>query len=127
MMPATILLAFCLASDVPAKHIRDTALLNNAYMTLAQAKPAYKGYRAKAMGHIKKAIGLAGGKVGGTNKSPRISGDSDIKLRAAQDMLKQSRFGLSGDALEQVNHAIEEISNALNNRSASETNLGNTE
>lgn len=116
MMLAIVLLVLSHAGDVPAQSAFTAGTLSDAYANLAQAKPRYKGHRVRAMGHIKTAARLVGGKVSvrGTGLEP--GGDSDAKLRAAQGLLHRTRAGMSGKPLEQVNKALAELSAALSVR-----------
>jgi hypothetical protein len=110
---ATILLAFGLATPVHAQSANATALLDDAYATLAQAKHDYQGHRVKAMKQIELALGEVGAKVSGKGRNPEPQGTSDAQLRAAQNLLQQARGGLSGKALKHVNAAINQINAAL--------------
>ena len=110
---AAILMVFSLVMPVHAQPANSTALLDDAYATLAQAKHDYKGHRVKAMKQIELALGEAGGKVSGKGKNHEPQGTSDAQLRAAQNLLQQAKGGLSGKALKHVDIAIAQLNDAL--------------
>ncbi len=109
---AILLLVFGLVTHVQAQ-INSSALLNDAYATLAQAKHDYKGHRVRAMKQIEAALGELGGKISSTGRNHEPQGTSDAQLRAAQGLLQQASAGLSGKALKHVQAAINQISIAL--------------
>jgi hypothetical protein len=109
---ATILLAFGLVTPVHAQSA-STALLDDAYATLAQAKHDYKGHRVRAMKQIDAALGEIGAKVSGKGRNHEPQGTSDAQMRAAQDLLQQASAGLSGRALKHLNAAIAQINDGL--------------
>jgi hypothetical protein len=115
-MLATILVAFGLVTRVHAQSANSTALLDDAYATLAQAKHDYKGHRVRAMKQIDAALGEIGAKVSGNGKNHEPQGTSDAQLRAAQSLLQEASAGLSGKALKHVNNAITQINDALSIR-----------
>ena len=90
-----------------------TALLDDAYATLAQAKHDYLGHRVRAMKQIELALGEAGGKVTGNGRSLESQGTSDAQLRAAIGLLQQASAGLSKKALRHVDMAIQQLNTAL--------------
>jgi cytochrome c556 len=100
-----MLLAFGLVTSVQAQSASSTALLDDAYATLAQANHDYKGHRVAAMKQIKLALGEFGGK--GKGHEPQST--SDVQRRAAQGLLQQAGAELSGKALKHVNLAISQI------------------
>lgn len=108
-----LLMAFGLVMPVHAGPGNTTALLDDAYATLAQAKHDYKGHRVRAMKQIELALGEAGGKVSGKGKNHEPQGTSDAQLRAAQGLLQQAKGGLSGKGLKHVENAIAQINDAL--------------
>jgi hypothetical protein len=110
---ATILLAFDLVTPVHAQSANSTALLDDAYATLAQAKHDYKGHRVRAMKQIDAALGEIGAKVSGKGKNHESQGTSDAQLRAAQSLIQQACAGLSGKALKHANEAVSQINVAL--------------
>jgi hypothetical protein len=110
-----ILLVFGLVTRAQAQTT-SSALLNDAYATLAQAKHDYKGHRVRAMKQIEAALGELGGKISSTGKNHEPQGTSDAQLRAAQGLLEQASAGLSGKALKHVQAAISQISIALSIR-----------
>jgi hypothetical protein len=111
---ATLLLAFgFLVTPAHAQSFNTTALLDDAYATLAQAKHDYKGHRAKAMKQIDAALGELGAKVSGKGKVHESQGTSDAQLKAAQGLLQQASSGMSTKALKHVDKAIGEITDAL--------------
>ena len=112
---AILLLVFGLVTRAQAQT-NSSALLNDAYATLAQAKHDYKGHRVRAMKQIEAALGELGGKISSTGKNHEPQGTSDAQLRAAQGLLEQARAGLSGKALKHVQAAISQISIALSIR-----------
>ena len=109
---AILLLVFGLAGRAQAQP-NSSALLNDAYATLAQAKHDYKGHRVRAMKQIEAALGELGGKISSTGRNHEPQGTSDAQLRAAQGLLEQASAGLSGKALKHVQAAISQISIAL--------------
>ncbi len=112
---AIVLLVFGLVTRAQAQT-NSSALLNDAYATLAQAKHDYKGHRVRAMKQIEAALGELGGKISSKGRNHEPQGTSDAQLRAAQGLLKQARAGLSGKALKHVEAAISQISIALSIR-----------
>jgi len=110
-----ILLVFGLVTRAQAQTT-SSALLNDAYATLAQAKHDYQGHRVRAMKQIEAALGELGGKISSTGKNHEPQGTSDAQLRAAQGLLEQASAGLSGKALKHVQAAISQISIALSIR-----------
>jgi hypothetical protein len=112
---AIILLVFGLVTRVQAQA-NSSALLNDAYATLAQAKHDYKGHRVRAMKQIEAALGEIGGKISSKGRKHEPQGTSDAQLRAAQGLLQQASAGLSGKALKHVQAAIKQISMALSIR-----------
>jgi hypothetical protein len=110
---ATILLAFGLVTPVHAQYANSTALLDDAYATLAQAKHDYKGHRVRAMKQIEAALGEIGAKVSGNGKNHEPQGTSDAQMRAAESLLQQASAGLSGKALKHVDNAITQINDGL--------------
>jgi hypothetical protein len=110
---ATLLLAFGLVTPVHAQTAGSTALLDDAYATLAQAKHDYKGHRVLAMKQIDAALGEMGAKVSGKGKVHESQGTSDAQLRAAQSLVQQASAGLSGKALKHAEKAIAQINDAL--------------
>jgi hypothetical protein len=118
MLLGSILVAFCLCVSGHAQNrpVYVSTSLNDAYVTLANAKPLYKGHRAKAMAHIKSAVNMLGGKIAGKGRDREVGADSDAKLRSAQRLLQQSRSGLPAAAVSHVNEAIQEISLGLSAR-----------
>lgn len=112
---AILLMSFGLVTRVQAQP-GSTALLNDAYATLAQAKHDYKGHRVRAMKQIEAALGEIGEKISSTGRNREPQGTSDAQLRAAQGLLEQARAGLSGKALKHVEAAINQISIALSIR-----------
>ncbi|HXR48593.1 MAG TPA: hypothetical protein VN784_14245 [Candidatus Limnocylindrales bacterium] len=112
---AILLLVFGLVTTTQAQT-NSSALLNDAYATLAQAKHDYKGHRVRAMKQIEAALGELGGKISSTGRNHEPQGTSDAQLRAAQGLLEQARAGLSGKALKHVQAAISQISIALSIR-----------
>ena len=112
---AILLLVFGLVTRAQAQP-NSTALLNDAYATLAQAKHDYKGHRVRAMKQIEAALGELGGKISSTGRNHEPQGTSDAQLRAAQGLLEQAKAGLSGKALKHVEAAISQISIALSIR-----------
>ena len=113
---ATIFLAFGLVNHTQAQSGNSTALLDDAYATLAQAKHDYKGHRVRAMKQIEAALGEMGGKISSNGRNHEPQGTSDAQLRAAQSLLQQASAGLSGKALKHVNNAIAQINDALSIR-----------
>src|ERR1700685_4244405 len=93
---AIFLLALGLVTPVYAQSTTTTALLEDAYATLGQAKHDYKGHRVRAMKQIEAASGEIGCKVKGTGKVHDPQGTSDAQLRAAQGLIQQASAGLSG-------------------------------
>jgi hypothetical protein len=116
ILMTVVLLAFGLISQAQAQPGNATALLNDAYATLAQAKHDYKGHRVKAMKQIELALGEAGAKVTRTTKTHEPQGTSDAQLRAAESLIQQAKAGLSGKALQHANAAIKQINEALSIR-----------
>lgn len=112
---AIVLLVFGLVTRAQAQT-NSSALLNDAYATLAQAKHDYKGHRVRAMKQIEAALGELGGKISSKGRNHEPQGTSDAQLRAAQGLLKQASAGLSGKALKHVQAAISQISIALSIR-----------
>lgn len=112
---AILLLVFGLVTTVQAQT-NSTALLNDAYATLAQAKHDYKGHRVRAMKQIELALGELGGKISGKGRNHEPQGTSDAQLRAAQGLLEQAEAGLSGKSLKHVQAAVSQISIALSIR-----------
>lgn len=112
---AIVLLVFGLVTRAQAQTT-SSALLNDAYATLAQAKHDYKGHRVRAMKQIEAALGELGGKISSTGRNHEPQGTSDAQLRAAQGLLEQARAGLSRKALKHVEAAINQISIALSIR-----------
>jgi hypothetical protein len=110
---AAILLTFIVVTPVHAAPANTTALLDDAYATLAQAKHDYKGHRVKAMKQIELALGEVGAKVSGKGKNHEPQGTSDAQLRAAQGLLQEAKGGLSGKGLKHVDNAIAQINDAL--------------
>ena len=110
---AALLIAFSVVMPVHAQSANTTALLDDAYATLAQAKHDYKGHRVKAMKQIELALGEGGAKVSGKGKVHESQGTSDAQLRAAQGLLQQAKGGLSGKALKHVDNAIAQLNDAL--------------
>ena len=110
---AAILLTMGASPPAQAAPANTTALLDDAYATLAQAKHDYKGHRVKAMKQIELALGEAGAKVSGKGKNHEPQGTSDAQLRAAQGLLQRAKDGLSGKALKHVDNAIAQINDAL--------------
>lgn len=91
--------------------------LQDAYVTLVQAKPLYKGHRILAMAHVRAAVRELGGKIVANRFGDREPGaDSDTKMHTAQRLLQQARYGLYGEALNHVTKAIQEISVGLSER-----------
>jgi hypothetical protein len=90
-----------------------SALLNDAYATLAHAKKDYKGHRVLAMKQIESALGEAGAKVTSKGKAHEPQGTSDAQLKSAQDLVQQAEASLSGKALKHAKDALTEISSAL--------------
>ena len=83
---AILLLVFGLVTTTQAQT-NSSALLNDAYATLAQAKHDYKGHRVRAMKQIEAALGELGGKISSTGRNHEPQGTSDAQLRAAQGLL----------------------------------------
>jgi hypothetical protein len=110
---ATVLLAFGLVAPAHAQSANATALLDDAYATLAQAKHDYKGHRVRAMKQIEAALGVVGAKVSGKGRNHEPQGTSDAQMRAALSLLQQASAGLSGKALKHVNAAITQINDGL--------------
>jgi hypothetical protein len=110
---ATVLLAFGLVAPAHAQSANATALLDDAYATLAQAKHDYKGHRVRAMKQIEAALGVVGAKVTGKGRNHEPQGTSDAQMRAALSLLQQASTGLSGKALKHVNAAITQINDGL--------------
>jgi hypothetical protein len=110
---AIILLAFGFVTPVHAQYANSTALLDDAYATLAQAKHDYKGHRVRAMKQIEVALGEIGAKVSGKGKNHEPQGTSDAQMRAAESLLQEARSGLSGKAIKHVDNAITQINDGL--------------
>jgi hypothetical protein len=110
---AAILMFFSAVTPIHAQPGNATALLDDAYATLAQAKHDYKGHRVKAMKQIELALGEVGAKVSGKGKNREPQGTSDAQLRSAQGLLQQAKGGLSGKGLKHVENAIAQINDAL--------------
>ena len=110
---AVLLLAFGLVTGAQAQTTGTTALLDDAYATLAQAKHDYKGHRVRAMKQIDAALGVIGAKVSGMGKNHEPQGTSDAQMRAAESLLQQARSGLTGKALKHVSNAITQINDGL--------------
>jgi hypothetical protein len=112
---AILLLVFGLVTTARAQA-NSTALLNDAYATLAQAKHDYKGHRVRAMKQIEAALGEMGAKISSTGRNHEPQGTSDAQLRAAQGLLEKAEPGLSGKSLKHVQAAVSQISIALSIR-----------
>ena len=110
-----ILLVFGLVTRAQAQTT-SSALLNDAYATLAQAKHDYQGHRVRAMKQIEAALGEMGAKISSTGRNHEPQGTSDAQLRAAQGLLEQAEAGLSGKSLKHVQAAVSQISIALSIR-----------
>lgn len=126
-MAAIILLGYGHITPVSAQssyYSASASRLNDAYVTLAHAKPIYGGHRVRAMHHVKAAATLHGVTIDRRRKVYETEGDSDAKLRAAQHILQNSSHGLSGEALEHVQRAIEEISAGLSLSSGGDVSPG---
>jgi hypothetical protein len=93
--------------------------LTNAYVLLANADHDYNGHRVQAMHAVRKAalrlrINLQGHGTG----QAQPQGDSDAKLRKAQQILEQVRGSMGGSrrgaaVRQHVNEAIQHITTAL--------------
>jgi hypothetical protein len=88
-------------------------LLREAYISLEKADHDYKGNRKAAMEQIERAGKLVGVNVRGDGHAHEKQGVSDEHLRAAQNLLRDARSGLSGKAVKHVNKALEHLSIAL--------------
>jgi hypothetical protein len=113
---AICLLGFGYATQVRAQAFRNSEYyytsatrLNDAHANLARARPVYKGHRFRAMQHIRAAARLSGIEIVHQNIASVPLGDSDVRLRTAQRILEQTRYGLPAEALEHVQKAIDEI------------------
>jgi hypothetical protein len=113
---AALFLALGLVSHAAEQSANTIGLLDDAYATVSQGKHDYRGHRVRAMAQIKLAVEALGGSISGKGKARESQMSSDLQLKAAVGLLQQAAPSLTGKPLKHVNHAIQQLVDALSNK-----------